>query len=415
LGIQKKILVIVESIDVNKSSGSKANIALINNLNAAGFTLKVYHYDRQEIQLDGIKCISINENRKSFLFFLSRIERYLRYYLKLHFNKKVENQFGFSFTLFNDRNSIVKALKKESSFNPNWILTLSQGGSFRPHHALLKMPEFQKKWIAYIHDPYPMHWYPKPYAWREAGFKQKEVVMKQIVDECHTVAFPSQLLMEWMGSKYQPFVSKGVIIPHQIDNSPRSVKMSENYKLGNDKFTILHAGNLLQARSPFGLIEGYLNFKKSYPAINAQLILLGPAQYYEAYLNKLSELAPDIYVILENRPFKEVRELQNEVDVNVILEAIADFSPFLPGKFPHCIQANKPILILGPDKSEVKRLLGKDYPYWSTQDNPQKISDILMELYNNWKLGKDHLDREDLVNYLSEDHLMHVINSLSNK
>jgi len=71
LPIQKKILVVVESIDVEDSSGSKANVALIQNLHQAGFEVLVYHYTRREIQLPGIPCVAIKEKRWSGLFFLS--------------------------------------------------------------------------------------------------------------------------------------------------------------------------------------------------------------------------------------------------------------------------------------------------------------------------------------------------------
>ena len=44
----KKILVIVDSIDVNDSSGSKANVALIQNLAACGFDVLVLHYTQKK-------------------------------------------------------------------------------------------------------------------------------------------------------------------------------------------------------------------------------------------------------------------------------------------------------------------------------------------------------------------------------
>lgn len=406
------ILVIVESIDAENSSGSKANIALINNLKEAGHNLKVYHYSRKEIHLKGIECINIPENRKSVLFFLSRMERYARYYLKLKLSRSLETYFGFSFTLFNDRNSIAKVLSKKDDFTPDLVFTLSQGGSFRPHHALLKIPEFHPKWIAYIHDPYPMHWYPKPYTWKEAGFAQKENFMKQIADRCKLVAFPSQLLMEWMGNQYEPFHKKGIVIPHQIDSSRELPKLEGNFDLAENMFTVLHAGNLLQARSPRSLVEGFIKFKNVHPDFPAQLILLGPAPHFKEYLKEQSELNSFIKVISENRPFQEVLALQNKVDVNIIIEAKAAFSPFLPGKFPHCIQAERPILVLGPEKSEVRRLLGNTYPYWTTIDNPIKIAEILSELYINWKNGNDQFIREDLKQYLSEAYLKQVIDSI---
>src|SRR5690606_1981700 len=134
MGINK-ILVVVESIDVNDSSGSKANVALIENLDKAGYETMVYHYTRKEIYLDGIICKAIKENRRSFQFFLSRLERLLRQKLKIDLHKLLEGKYGFSFTLFNDRNSIVDALRKINNFEPDLVLTLSRGGSFRPHHA----------------------------------------------------------------------------------------------------------------------------------------------------------------------------------------------------------------------------------------------------------------------------------------
>jgi hypothetical protein len=139
LPAKRKIFIIVESIDVDGSSGAKANVALIQNLHKAGFDLKVYHYSQKNIQLGEIECINIKEKRWSFLFFLSRLERYTRYLFNIEPNKQLEKLFGFSFTLFNDRNSIVSGLKNVRNFSPELILTLSQAGSFRPHHALLKL------------------------------------------------------------------------------------------------------------------------------------------------------------------------------------------------------------------------------------------------------------------------------------
>lgn len=411
--IQLNLLIIAETINVQDGSGAKGRVALIKNLKKAGYNLKVLHYSRKEIHLKGIKCISIKEDRMSVLFLLSRLERLVRFYFKIHLSKQLENKFGFSFTLFNDRNSIAKALSKKDNFKPDWVLTLSQGGSFRPHHALLKTPKYHSKWIAYIHDPYPMHWYPKPYTWKEAGFQHKEDFMREIAKNCKLVAFPSKLLMEWMGIQFAPFSTKGIVIPHQIDSSKGGLELKGNFNLAKDKFTVLHAGNLLQARNPRALVEGFIKFKEKLPLANTQLILLGPAPFVKTFLEEQSALYSFIQIIPENKPFNEVLALQHKVDVNIILEAKAEFSPFLPGKFPHCIQAEKPILVLGPEKSEVRRLLGDSYPYCATIDNSNKIAEILSELYAQWKIGNNQLIREDLKQYLSEKHLKQVIDSIS--
>lgn len=407
-----KILVVVESINSDDSSGAKANFAFIKNLQKAGFDLLVYHYSRKEILIDGIKCVAIKEYRKSPLFFLSRAERYVRYLTGIGLNPKIEKKTGFSFTLKNDRNSIVSALKKERSFNPDWVFTLSQGGSFRPHHALLKIRELHHKWIAYIHDPYPMHWYPKPYTWKEPGFKAKEKFMIDVADHCKYAAFPSLYLKEWMGSHYRQYFDKGIIIPHQLSGEIKKTKPSF-IELNNSEFIILHAGNFLQARQPYGLIEGFKKFVKKYPEVKARLIHVGPAPHYMDYLKEESELNSSIEVYCENKSFSEVAWLQDNASVNVVIEAKANFSPFLPGKFPHIIAAKKPLLVLGPPKSEVKRILGDEFPYWAEIDDKARISSLIEKLYQTWLDGPIQLDYNKIHKYLSNENLKEVILSLN--
>lgn len=410
---QKKILIVVESIDVEDSSGSKANVALIHNLHQGGFELLIYHYTRKEIQLPGIVCIAIKEKRWSYLFFLSRMERYIRYIFKISLSKPLEKIFGFSFTLFNDRNSIITALRKIDNFNPDLVLTLSKGGSFRPHHALLKMPEYHKKWIAYIHDPYPMHLYPRPYAWVEPGYYKKWSFMKEISENATILAFPSKLLMEWMGSYFVGYVEKGIVIPHQIDSNENIETENPDY-FNPLKFNILHAGNLLWGRDPEGLIQGYRKFLDLNPGAteDCQLLFLGPRNHYTSILREYQNHVPHVYVSEGSIPYKVVQAIQKVSAVNVILEAKSEISPFLPGKFPHCVLANKPILLLGPYYSESRRLLGEEYPFWTEVDKVEDIAKILKSLYLQWKKdeGQLKLDRPDLEEYLSERYLSKIFN-----
>ncbi len=406
---KRKILVVVDSIDIDDSSGSKANVALIQNLHAIGYTITVLHYTRKEIQLEHIACYSIPEKKWNLLYLLSRTQRLFTRYTKLNINHFIESLIGFSFTFFNDTNSIIKELKKEN-FKPDLVLTLSKGASFRPHYALLKLPELHFKWMAYVHDPYPFHYYPRPYNWVEPGFQKKERFFRDVSEKAVYSAFPSLLLKEWMGSYFPIFLTTGIVIPHQsiVVNPPKSILKY----FDKTKFNILHAGSLMKQRSPKGLVEGFQLFLTNNPEAknNARLLLLGNASYHQKMLDEYTKNIPELYIRNENIPFKEVYHLQKNVTINVILESKSEISPFLPGKFPHCVAADKPILLLGPYYGETKRLLGTHYPYVAEVDAVIEIAEIINDLYREWIDNPKNLklNRKDLEDYSSVSYLKEV-------
>lgn len=415
----KKILVVAESIDVEDSSGTKGRVALIKNLQYAGFELQVYHYTRKEIELAGIPCYSMKEDRHSLLFFLSRLERYTRYWLKLKLNKYIEQAFGFSFALFNDRNSIVAALKKIKDFEPDLVLTLSKGGSFRPHHALLKIPKWHSKWMAYMHDPYPMYLYPPPFAWPEPGSMEKWKFVKEISENAAYSAFPSKLLKEWMGGYFPGFQEKAVVIPHQISEED-IINQSLPSFFDPEKFNLLHGGTLLAPRKPAGLILAYEKFLEQNPEAKAdsRLIFIGNTRAHSRELAGHQELIKKGNLIIsKSLKYQTILQMQAQVTVNIILEAKSEISPFLPGKFPHCVIADKPILLLGPGVSETRRLLGDEYPWWSEIDNIDKIRELIQGLYLEWKKGADglRLNRPDMEKYLTENNLKSIVQKLEVK
>ena len=412
----KKILVVAESIDVNDSSGTKGRVALIQNLRDAGCQVKVWHYTRKDKVMDikDIPCFAIEENRTSPLFFLSRAERFMRRQLKLSLNKYIEQIFGFSFTLYNDRNSIVKTLKGIDITKFDLVMTLSKGASFRPHHALLKMPaEWHKKWVAYIHDPYPFSCYPRPYDWVEPGHLKKRNFFIEVSKKASYVAYPSLLLAEWMESYYPLRNNKRLVIPHQIYKKEISEELPDFFD--RNKFTIVHAGLLMGARNPKGLIEAFMKFISGNPVAreNSSLIIIGGPSQYSEYFYKIQQEVPQFYASEKKLDFESVSSIQQNASINIILEAKAPISPFLPGKFPHCVEADKPILLLGPEISESHRLLGQDYPYWAEIDDVVKITGLLEELFQKWNLNRNmQLNRPDLEEYMSSDYLKKVISEI---
>lgn len=412
---QKKILIIAESIDVQDSSGSKANVALIRNLSSAGFELLLLHYTRKDVHLENIDCVSITEIKSSANYFLSRIQRKIQHWSGINLAKHLEPIFGFSFTFFNDVNSIRIALENRKEYDPDLVVTLSKGASFRPHYALLKTPYFHNKWLAYIHDPYPFHYYPEPYNWSEPGYQKKIEFFNGLADKSRWVAFPSLLLKEWMTEKFPKFHEKAVILPHQLIEKQISAELPDFFD--TEKFSVMHAGNLMKQRPPFHLIKAFEKFLENVPGAkkNAHLLLIGNASYHKKELEKVKNSGKTV-IIKDYLEYEQTQLLQRIVSVNVILESKAELSPFLPGKFPHCIAAEKPILLLGPKKSESRRLLSEEYMYWSEIDDELKIEQLLEALYKSWLQSKKDLKmkREDLKSYLSASYLKCEIEKLIN-
>ncbi|MEL1240149.1 glycosyltransferase family protein [Flavobacterium flavipallidum] len=411
-----KILVVVDSIDIEDSSGSKANVALIQNLKKEGFETLVYHYSRKEIHLEGITCVAIKEIKFSFMYILSRTQRGISKLFKININKQVESLFGFSFTFFNDVNSIKKTLEKATHFQPDWVLTLSYASSFRPHKALLALPQWHSKWLAYVHDPYPMHSYPRPYDWVEPGHQYKRDFFWQITEKSKYVVYPSELLAQWMRGYYYNQTGKEIIIPHQIfeEDKNNSISTLPDFFNVND-FNILHAGSMMDARNPIALVNAFELFLNQYPEAknHAKLLFIGKPSSFDSFIKEKQMTVSQIFLSDDYMPFQQVQAMQQATTVNVILEAIGPISPFLPGKFSHCIESQKPILLLGPYYSESKRLLGEEYPYWSEVNNTERIQSLIIELYQNWLIDKNQImDRSDLKWYLSPNYLRKVIKEL---
>ncbi|MDT0643042.1 UDP-glycosyltransferase [Zunongwangia sp. F363] len=411
---QKKILIVAESINVEDSSGSKANVALIRHLQKAGFQLLVLHYTRKKIELQGVHCVAIKENKLGSNYFLSRLQRKMQHWFAINLAKYLEPEFGFSFTFFNDVNSICKSLEKHRNFKPDLVLTLSKGASFRPHYALLKTKSLHRKWMAYIHDPYPFHYYPEPYNWSEPGYKKKIDFFEALSKSCRWAAFPSLLLAEWMQDKFPDFKNKTSILPHQLNETQDFLAEVPGF-FDSEKFTVLHAGNLMKQRPPFYLINAFQQFLNDVPQAKsqAQLLLIGNASYHRERLEKIGRGSKNI-IIRGYLDYRQTQKLQKEVSVNVILESKAEISPFLPGKFPHCIAAERMILLLGPAKSESRRLLGEDYKYCCETDDENQIADLLKKLHKTWLESRRslRLQRKDLKYYLSEKYLKKQLDQL---
>lgn len=412
-----KILFISDSLNPDHGSGPKASLSLIHNLTKEGFEVVALHYNQININLEKVKTIVIYEEKWTPLFIVSRIQRMLQRWSGINIAWKMERIFGFSPTFFNDVKSLEKGLKtliRDES--PDFIITCSKGASFRPHFALMNLREAKGKWLAYIHDPFPFSCYPPPYEWKDPGQALKKDRFQKMLSAATFIAYPSKLLADWMCNFYDYDRDKEIIIPHQMTTySFLKNECAVPEWWDNERFNVLHAGNLMDKRNPEGLLNAWIRFQKLRPeaAGRSSLIFAGSGNPHQNLRETPDAQNSDVF-FSGHIPFTTALHLQYRASVNVILESISEISPFLPGKFPHCVQANRPILLLAPKKSESLRLLGEEYSYWSLADDADKILDILIQLYDKWQSqkGEKYLNRPDLVDYLSSGRLKEQLNQI---
>tara|TARA_R110002020_G_scaffold355815_2_gene568480 strand:- start:3977 stop:5239 length:1263 start_codon:yes stop_codon:yes gene_type:complete len=412
----KKILVVTDSINPEDSSGSKANVAFIKSLVASDYLVTVIHYTQREIQIEGATCFLAEQRKSNLYYILGGIQRTIQRNRGVDWSVFLENSFGFSFTFFNDCRSLCDEIKGMDTNSFDLIITLSKGESFRPHYAVLRLPEWYQKWLAYIHDPYPFQHYPKPYTFIPKGAKQKDAFFKSVSSSCRVAGFPSFYLAEHMSQFYPQFEEKSLIIPHQYDVNVPKASLPSFFHTG--KFNLVHTGNLLGGRSPEGLLKGFQLFlnKNEEAKENAYLYLVGPSSNYEKLISSYERVPQLVYH--QSVSYAESIALQQAASVNLIIEASdTDFSPFLPAKMAHCVMLDKPILALSQKKSEVRRLLGEDYTWQSAADDSEQIARTLSELYLKWKNTKAEswrLNRADLQGYFSSEYLNQQIQNILN-
>lgn len=408
--LKKQVLILVDNLDVNHSSGARANYALIANLNDL-FEVSVIHYSSTNIKMNLARTILIRERRFSLQYILSRFTRLLRRHFGINFSRITENILGFSFTFY----SIVKGFREVMrSINPekfDLVITLSQGESFIPHFAVLKSKSFHKRWLAYIHDPYPMLCYPKSYAWNGPGSKIKKRFMQSVFNAAFEISFPSKRLAQWMEKYYVLDKKKIKIIPHQINETQGCQK--EKYLdeiMDKAKFNILHAGNLLAQRDPTTLIFAFESFAKKYEQYSDlfQLTFIGPVS--PVLTDRIKCVECEKIKFIPPLDFIRTLELQKLAYINVIIEAPDESSPFLPAKFPHLIMTGSQMLVIGPKKSEVMSLLGAEHNLHVEHHQTERLTQIFCRLFEKWKISPEKkFYRDDLQFYMGKEYLKALI------
>lgn len=294
------------------------------------------------------------------------------------------------------------------------IVALGVGAVFAPHFAMSKV-KTQIPWMAYIHDPFPFHHYPDPYRVKKKfSHELQYIYFDRVLRKATWVGFPSLRLKEWMQRYHPSIAEKSIVSPH-VEFDKRSVvdEKNEILNLERSHFNLLHAGSLLGHRDPSYLIESFRAFIGNDPEKKekAHLYILGSIS--DKFASITSRTDPNIHLYNMRLKYNESLTLLRQADVLVLIETIAEESPFMPGKLADYIASDRPILALTPSSSETARLLGREYPYVAEVNDTEAIEKKIERLWHEWKSDRlDGLKRPDLQKYISAEHLNEIVHRM---
>jgi len=406
----KNILVLAENLDIQISSSSKCISKLINALS-----------DTDDFKVDVVAPASFG-NKHDWLTntelivldpFVQTADD------KMSFFDKVQTQFT-GFASFEKhriaiwRKGILEALSRKRY---DAILLLASGADFYTHHVISTFTT-EVPIIAYYHDPYPWLFYPESYRITSGKRVQKAKArsLQRAFDLSVAHLFPSQRL-EGLYKQYYTFdKSQSHIVPHLLKRLSTIYRWESghSFSINPSEFHITHAGALHPARHPETLLNAFAQFSGELDTKEAIFLnIIGPESKMSAEATAIIKKVPNTIRFFGRVGYLESIAFLEESSVNIILESDTADSPFLPGKFPDYVMANKPIVHIGPKASEVADLLGENAPEQVAHGDVAALIAIFKELYLRWQEDrKQSLQRPDLEAYLSPERFVQTMNTI---
>jgi glycosyltransferase involved in cell wall biosynthesis len=263
------------------------------------------------------------------------------------------------------------------------------------------------KHLMFIHDPYPFNQYPPPYQ-KKNSLPYQSVAKRfgKIIRSAEITSFPSLRLMEWMSQFYPSIIDKSIIQPHigltQEELKPiLPINKTASLPKFNNGIDIVHTGTLLGPRNPLYLIKALKLFFEEEPEAKSVMHLHIIGKMTKDWKDN-SMADSNIHVYDKRFSYFNSLKIQQNADILLLLEAVSDVSPFMPGKLADYLIAQKPILALTPARSETTRILGKNYPLLAENGNIYIIVKLLRIIYQKYLSGnlKDLLPNSNSVTYV---------------
>lgn len=264
--------------------------------------------------------------------------------------------------------------------------------------------QFNIPWIADFRDPWTTIGYHKKLKLTTSAAQKHKKLEKEVLNKADRILVTSpSTKKDFEQITQQPIdvITNGYDIEH-IEKKPL-----------DKKFTIAHIGSLLSDRNPRVLWKALAELIKNNPDFKQDFELKLAGKVSTQILNTLEEFKLSPYVnnmgyISHQQAITEQRTSQ----VLLLLEIDSEETrAIIPGKLFEYMAAERPILAIGPEKSDAEALIKQtNTGQYFCYDEKDRIADCIEKMYQQYSenklksygIGLQYFSRKRLTQKLAE-------------
>lgn len=401
----KKILIILECINKNRSSEGIASVNFLNSIDLNTYNIHSIYYQYPQFDVDRPdwlnKGINLYKIANDFLDYSLSKNNKLKNFFSSYFGIVLLKEYR----VFKFKKKISQVMKKEK-FDLILIRTIATSGC--SHRAVSEMAHsFSIPILSYFNDPIPYCLMPYPYSngyTLNPKFDHREKrIIKSVIERSFAIASPSQKLNELFLDFSKDYQKKTFIFPHIFFEDLTDYKEDLSDFIDFNKINITHCGSLLDQRSPAGLLKAFELFFAANPEFipKVSINFFGPIAEKHLLVFKEFKYNESLKVVNKRLSHSKSLALMKKSDLFLLIEASFKDSPFMPVKLAEVIGLNKVFLSLAPINSETRRILGSGYPLQTESLNSDEILQILNDfLFNKLDLNNIQSQINKLESYI---------------
>ncbi len=277
----------------------------------------------------------------------------------------------------------VDFLEKYLSENKDIDTIITTGPPHSLHLIGMELKErLQLKWIADFRDPWTTIHYHKSLRLSTSAQRKHKRLEKKVLQAADSIVVTSPTTQQ----DFKKLTSKPIeVITNGFDTS-------ENKEVVLDsKFSLVHIGSLLSNRNPKVLWKVLSELKNEMEGFSEDLEVKMVGLVSKEIKEEIQKYNLFENVILPGYvSHQEAISFQNSAQVLLLIEMNKEeTAAIIPGKIFEYLRSKRPILAIGPEKSDVEGILKEtEAGEYFTYNDGVTLKQSIVEKYNAYKNGK---------------------------